>query len=186
MGLIRFVVAAMCALAIGVPRAQAADPEYWKVKAGDPIETTRFKFYLPGSSTLDMTTWNDKPVMLIYVQTADPRCTEFAKLFEEKAWPAIKEKNILCYFVSCGEPPSLIDAWADGNGITVPTANDGSAKLHQSLTDVNSAFPHIVMLDKNHLFCVGVVGGADPGTEEFMQLVDSVIDQGCTPAPSGQ
>lgn len=160
------------------PAAGQAE-SFWKIKQSDAIDLTPYKFYLPESQSVELRDWKDKAVLIIYVRAFDKSCQEFLQVFEEKAWPELKNKNIVCYVVGHGDQlPSLV-SWYTNNHFTFPIANDPGHLLHNSLCTMLTAFPHIILLDKDHRFCAGIVGGMDPGSEEFMKMVDQVIDVGC-------
>lgn len=161
---------------------QPAQQSFWKIKQGDTVDLSPYKFFLPESRNVELKTLKDKAILIVYIRAFDKSCLEFLKIFEEKAWPDIKNKNIDCYVVGHGDQlPSLV-SWCDDNRFTFPIANDPSHYLHNSLCTIPSAFPHIILLDRDHRFCVGIVGGIDPSSEEFMKMVDQVIDVGCPPA----
>jgi len=183
MGLSRAILVwlAACSLCFGQDGGAKAQ-SFWKVKQGDSIDLTPFKFFLPESRSVELRDWKGNPVLLIYVRAFDKGSLDFLKAFEEKAWPQIRNKNIEFYVVGHGDQmPSLLD-WYQDNQFTFPLANDPSHRLHNGMCTMQTAFPHIIMLDRDHRFCVGIVGGMDPGSDEFMKMIDQVIDVGCTPA----
>lgn len=160
---------------------QQTQESFWKLKQGDAFDLDPYKFFLPESRKVELKDLKDKAILIIYVRAFDKSCLEFLKIFEEKAWPDIKNKNIVCYVVGHGDQlPSLL-SWYENSNFTFPIANDPSHYLHNALCSMPSAFPHIILFDKDHRFCVGIVGGMDPASEPFMKMVDQVIDVGCAP-----
>ena len=167
---------------LGVLAQQPTQKSFWKIKQGETVDLNPYKFFLPGSRDLELRDWKDKAVLIIYIRAFDKSSLDFLKGFEEKAWPSIRNKNIECYAVGHGDQmPSLL-SWYEDNQFTFPIANDPGHRLHNGLCTMQSAFPHIILLDRDHRFCVGIVGGIDPASEEFMKMIDQVIDVGCPPA----
>jgi hypothetical protein len=163
------------------PPAPSQQDSFWKVKQGECVDLTPFKFFLPESKNIELRDWKGKAVLIIYVRAFDKPSLDFLKVFEQKAWPELKNRNIICYVVGHGDQmPSLLD-WYQDNQFTFPLANDPGHRLHNGLCTMPNAFPHIIALDKDHRFCMGIVGGMDPGSEDFLRLVDQVIDVGCPP-----
>ena len=159
--------------------------QYWKIKEGDVVDLTSYRFQLPDSKAVELKDWNDQPVLLIYVAAFEKASTDFLKTFEEKGWPEIKNKSIVCYVVANGDQIPSVMSWCRENNFTFPVATDSSKKLHSAISKVeNGGYPHILMLDKDHRFSIGSMGPAfDPGSADFLKMVDDVIDKGYTPGP---
>ena len=172
-----------CSLAFG-QEAGAQPVSFWKIKQGETVDLAPYKFFLPESRSIELKDWKDKAVLIIYVRAFDKPSLDFLKKFEETAWPAIRNKNIVCVIAGHGDQlPSMLSWFEDNHcNFTFPVANDPSHRLHNTLCSVAQRFPHIVVLDKEHRFCVGIVGGGDLASEEFIKMIDQVIDVGCSPA----
>ena len=184
MGINRHFCILAFAAACAAVQAQQEGPQYWQISHGDVVDLAPYRFQLPESKAIDLKDWDGQPVLLIYIAAFDAKSTEFAKVFEEKAWPEIQNKNIVCYVVGFGDQiPSLV-SWRKENNFSFPIASDSSKKFHDAVCKVEfGGFPHIVMLDRDHHFCVGAIGNTlDPASAEFLKMIDDVIETGCAPA----
>ena len=178
------ILLCLLAICLDVAAQEQTQESFWKIKQGEIVDLSPYKFFLPESQSIELKDWKNKAVMIIYIRAFDKPSLDFLTAFEEKAWPAIRNKNIECVIAGHGDQlPSLL-SWFEDNHVTFtfPVATDPSHRLHNTLCTIQQGFPHVVILDSQHRFCVGIVGGIDPTSEEFMKMIEQVIDVGCPPA----